>query len=1539
MALFKILKGQEKNLPANKTEGWAYVTTDEGNMYVDVSASKRVRIGAHADKADVATKAEGDTESIRAKYLAKLKQVTSNGTTFTFRGETGDGSDANDLITIPNASTSVAGLITNAAQTIAGTKTLQGNIVIKPGILSNYQEGLRICNADNGWATLILGGTATSGTSASSWSLHTNGGNFYLTHNGDSSSSTGILQSDANGNWQIKNRLGVNGQNIGYQLYVNGESCFDGKVTVNAKVHITNTEEVNVGTNGAFIIGSTTGKNLAIDNNEIMVRNNSEASTLYLNSGGGLVRVGFGGIQSRGHIVPSETNLKNLGHSSLRWAKLYIGTADTYGSVTKPIYWDAGVPTACTYELKSTVEGGAANRLPYYNAANNIGPTSHYANMTQVGINETNISAIGDYNFYVNGTSYFTGYSKFKKRIYIIGDESTDKSTRLEFTASDESTRAYIAWNGDKDNTRDSTTNLRIKTEYGDIKLRPGSGYVNINDSLIIEGSSSSTLRFATNDNSTVNTFIRAYADIGKVDSQTYVVKSGGTFYLGSGKSAYTLYDDLGETKTENMFFTSDEDMFFYTNCDSSTDRFGIKLDRKGQWYPLVPNTGSFGLADYRWNHLYARHLDLSASDTGKAPIIIRGGSNSYREGIRIFGSGSATGWTTITMGGDQESGTDENTWSIHTYNQGFYITHNGSDAESATGYLHSTAAGIWKIGPKLRVATNTSDYALNAASFICDDWVRTKGVTGWYNETYGGGWYMSDSTYIRNYNSKTVRMDNVCLGADNNSYRLYVNGTSYFNGNVTYAGHILPSAHNTYDLGSTSARWRYGYLGGLFITTDTGFTSSAANQGKAGSYLGAGFIEMTASTPFIDFHNANSTADYSARIISDGANRLHIQQGGTPVALTYNSRTINPLLYNQGALYASSQIESAEYFLNNRATAGGGFYLYGNNVQYGRLFMQTVGTTSAVGITQLELGNNKASGVANNSRGKLYMYGQTASIKLLLDATDRLFMYLYCVDGNNYYTNTTGATATDYWQIYPEGQHLRFRTHTTGSYDATAGTGAAGGWKYIQMFENGGLALNSTSQSVTPFGGSATTFILRAEGSGYFNGDVWGTASFIANAGSSTTGRGFIARNQNVQYARMYIGTVGTVGTGSANGTVGVGWLMLGNGTAVSTAANAGANNARGAIRLYGTNANYTNIYSQTNGNRDFYLPNYAGTMYAVHVGGNGAVGNATTPVYIAANGRVTTCTEYKAALDGRYVLKSGDTMTGNLIINNTNIKDNQSLLTLNVSYGSESGLTNGLKINHKSDGNGIYVDSSEADGASISVHTASGRNITGLNINHEADDGYGIMLTNNNTCEMAGIYINNIADNADGIYILQNKADNIALDISGKSSAVSTAFRTLSSGSITSWIKTDGYAHFEKIYGAVWNDYAEYRKSDENEPGRVVLENKFGVCQITTKRLQSFAGVISDTFGFSQGETSEAKIPVAVAGRVLVYPYQNKYNYQIGDCVCAAPGGTVDIMTREEIIMYPDRIVGTVSEIPDYEEWGETNIKVNGRIWIKVK
>ena len=139
--------------------------------------------------------------------------------------------------------------------------------------------------------------------------------------------------------------------------------------------------------------------------------------------------------------------------------------------------------------------------------------------------------------------------------------------------------------------------------------------------------------------------------------------------------------------------------------------------------------------------------------------------------------------------------------------------------------------------------------------------------------------------------------------------------------------------------------------------------------------------------------------------------------------------------------------------------------------------------------------------------------------------------------------------------------------------------------------------------------------------------------------------------------------------------------------------------------------------------------------------------------------------------------------------------------------------------------------------------------------------------------------------------------------------------------------------------VYGAVWNDYAEYRQSDITEAGRVICENGDDTLSLATERLQPGANVVSDTFGFAIGETDECKTPVAVSGRVLVYPYEDRESYKPGDAVCAAPNGTVSKMTREEIREYPERIIGTVSAIPSYETWGTGNVKVNGRIWVKVK
>lgn len=136
-------------------------------------------------------------------------------------------------------------------------------------------------------------------------------------------------------------------------------------------------------------------------------------------------------------------------------------------------------------------------------------------------------------------------------------------------------------------------------------------------------------------------------------------------------------------------------------------------------------------------------------------------------------------------------------------------------------------------------------------------------------------------------------------------------------------------------------------------------------------------------------------------------------------------------------------------------------------------------------------------------------------------------------------------------------------------------------------------------------------------------------------------------------------------------------------------------------------------------------------------------------------------------------------------------------------------------------------------------------------------------------------------------------------------------------------------------KVYSAVFNDYAELRETSCSTPGCCVIEDGKGKLELSKARLLPGANIISDTYGMLIGQ---GDAPIAVCGRVLAYAAESLQSYQAGDAVCSGPDGTISKMTREEIKEYPDRIIGYVSEIPEYEFWGSDNIKVNGRIWIKV-
>lgn len=87
--------------------------------------------------------------------------------------------------------------------------------------------------------------------------------------------------------------------------------------------------------------------------------------------------------------------------------------------------------------------------------------------------------------------------------------------------------------------------------------------------------------------------------------------------------------------------------------------------------------------------------------------------------------------------------------------------------------------------------------------SISCSNWFRSSGNTGWYNTTYRGGWYMSDTSWIRTHNSvgiytskiyadSSIRMSSICLEKTNeinSSDNLYINYRSSTNVSLCWGG------------------------------------------------------------------------------------------------------------------------------------------------------------------------------------------------------------------------------------------------------------------------------------------------------------------------------------------------------------------------------------------------------------------------------------------------------------------------------------------------------------------------------------------------------------------------------------------------------------------------------------------------------------------------------------------------------------------------------------------------------------------------------
>lgn len=174
-------------------------------------------------------------------------------------------------------------------------------------------------------------------------------------------------------------------------------------------------------------------------------------------------------------------------------------------------------------------------------------------------------------------------------------------------------------------------------------------------------------------------------------------------------------------------------------------------------------------------------------------------------------------------------------------------------------------------------------------------NWFRSNGNTGWRSESYGGGWYMTDSTWIRTYGSKSVYQ---------NTGQIRTDGYLVTNGGITI-GATSPN-NGTYKSHVTGNSWSSGY-----IRAGAGFYHNSVNSNNYVLLAGGSYKSLA------DFAKGNAGA----------SNRGVYVTNGTVTAMTYYlNATINSGASGKLAYY--SGINSIDDYTSTVGSSGTPIYL-----------------------------------------------------------------------------------------------------------------------------------------------------------------------------------------------------------------------------------------------------------------------------------------------------------------------------------------------------------------------------------------------------------------------------------------------------------------------------------------------------------------------------------------------------------------------------------------------------------------------------------
>lgn len=154
------------------------------------------------------------------------------------------------------------------------------------------------------------------------------------------------------------------------------------------------------------------------------------------------------------------------------------------------------------------------------------------------------------------------------------------------------------------------------------------------------------------------------------------------------------------------------------------------------------------------WAQLYTSVNKPNARDVGALPL--SGGTMTGSIQLHSNGGSWINGATNGNLKGSKQSPGSYHSIISQTTSNGHKISLGGLGDEFGFHIYDAnrTSNGIDKYF-RFSLADKTTNTDMRIT--INSEWLYTTGSTGWYNSTYAGGWFMSDSNWLRSYNNKNV--------------------------------------------------------------------------------------------------------------------------------------------------------------------------------------------------------------------------------------------------------------------------------------------------------------------------------------------------------------------------------------------------------------------------------------------------------------------------------------------------------------------------------------------------------------------------------------------------------------------------------------------------------------------------------------------------------------------------------------------------------------------------------------------------------------